>query len=84
MLLQAGYDSPAKVADAEIADLSVLPGMDQDKAERTIAAARLTAVTGVSTDEEAPQEPAASSEEVAADTVAADTEEVKTEADVKE
>ena len=68
-LLHAGYDSPAKVADAEIADLAVLPGMDQDKAELTIAAARLTAVTGVSTEEseqEAPaQEPMPSADEVA-------------------
>jgi transcription termination/antitermination protein NusA len=80
-LLQAGYDSPAKVADAEIPDLSGLPGMDQDKAERTIAAARLTAVTGVSTEEEnaAPQDAAPAAEEAAGD-----TQDTKAEAEVKE
>jgi transcription termination/antitermination protein NusA len=98
-LLHAGYDSPAKVADAEIADLAVLPGMDQDKAELTIAAARLTAVTGVSTEESeqaAPaHEPTPSVDEVAleatettveasADEVAVGDPETTTEAEVKE
>jgi N utilization substance protein A len=50
-LLQAGYDSAAKVAEADAADLAGLPGMDEDKAERTVTAARLTAVTGVQQDE---------------------------------
>ena len=50
-LLQAGYDSATRVAEADAADLAGLPGMDQDKAERTVTAARLTAVTGVQEDE---------------------------------
>jgi N utilization substance protein A len=52
-LLQAGYDSATKVAEADAADIAGLPGMDQDKAERTVTAARLTAVTGVQQDESA-------------------------------
>jgi N utilization substance protein A len=80
-LLQAGYDSPAKVADAEIADLSVLSGMDQDKAERTIAAARLTAVTGVSSEENAPAAPEPTPP---TDEVAEGNEDVPAEAEVKE
>jgi N utilization substance protein A len=96
-LLQAGYDSPAKVGDAEIADLAVLPGMDQDRAERTIAAARLIAVTGTSTEDEpapaadAPREAearveaAAPAEADAADAAAEEAEEeVKASEEVKE
>jgi N utilization substance protein A len=61
-LLQAGYDSAAKVAEADAADLAGLPGMDQDKAERTVTAARLTVVTGVEQDETTESTESASAE----------------------